>query len=338
MSANDPYRVFDSLVVRFLSEELSGEEMLQFREALAEDPDLEMRLDEFKKLWDSMDGMAGQGSYDMDAEWDLMRGKIPDFLEDAGAGAKVRSLLHYTYRIAAVLVTGLVFAFAWIYVSRYAGTEVVTAGMEAVELMLEDGTQVVLNRESKIRYKKHLNGESREIRLAGEAWFDVARDTSRPFIIDAGAAMVEVLGTSFNVNAYRGNPLVEIMVESGVVAVSAKEDRGDQIVLKAGNSGSYNSSSHELRLEPSFNPNKISWKTRELYFDDTPLKEAAKLIEKVYGVSIRIPEPGPAACPITVSFSDQSLESVLNVLEVTLDLKISRSGESYILEGTACVD
>jgi ferric-dicitrate binding protein FerR (iron transport regulator) len=331
--------VFNSLVSRSLSGELSPTELSQFQEALRQDPDLENRLEEFRKVWDSMDGMAGRVDYDMDAEWNALRGKIPDFEEHVHGPAKLRSLLYYTYRIAAVLVIGLVIAFAWIYATQYAGTEVLTAGTEALEIRLGDGTHVLLNRDSKIRYRKPFKGDCREIRLAGEAWFDVAKDTTRPFIIDAGTAIVQVLGTSFNVNAYRENPMIEITVESGVVAVTAKEDKDELIVLKAGNSGTYNSSSRELKLIPVSNPNTLAWLTKNLYFEDTPLREVAALIGKVYNVKFVIPDPGIADCPITVSFSDQSLEAVLNVLELTLDLEISRKdGETYTLKGTVCVE
>jgi len=71
--------VFNSLVSRFLSEDLSQGELQQFRQALEQDPDLELKLEEFRKVWDSMDGMADRKIYDMDAEWSAMRGKIPDF-------------------------------------------------------------------------------------------------------------------------------------------------------------------------------------------------------------------------------------------------------------------
>jgi len=135
------------------------------------------------------------------------------------------------------------------------------ARLEPMEILLEDGTRVMLNRDSKIRYNKKFGTEAREISLRGEAWFDVARDTARPFLIDAGSAMVEVLGTSFNVNAYKENPIIEITVESGVVAVKAKQDLEEQIILRAGNSGSYNSSKHELKLQSDYNPNNFAWKT-----------------------------------------------------------------------------
>ncbi len=179
------------------------------------------RLKEYRKIWESMDRVAGQTSYDLDAEWELLRGKIPGM--ETGVGKEMartsRSLLFYTYRIAAVLVVGIVFAFAWIYATRFAGTTLVAAGAEPVEVLLDDGSQVLLNRDSKLRFRKQFDGGERRVTLSGEAWFDVARDTARPFVIDAGAALVEVLGTSFNVNAYRENPTVEITVESGVVAL-----------------------------------------------------------------------------------------------------------------------
>jgi len=140
------------------------------------------------------------------------------------------------------------------------------------------------------------------------------------------------------VNAYRENPTVEITVESGMVALTAKQDLKEQIVLRAGTSGSYDPRSRELVLEPVSDPNRISWKTRELVFENSPLGEVAELIGKVYHVRMEISNPELAACPITVSFRDQSLESVLNVLELTLDLRISRTGGTIVLEGEGCAD
>ena len=338
MKVNDPHMVFNSLLGRKLSGELTPGEEEQFNEALSQEPGLKIQLDEFIKIWDSVEGVAEQQGYDLDEEWSAFSGKIPELHDEEVQGGKGRSLLYYTYRIAAVLLAGVLFSFAWIYATQIAGTQVMEARLEPMEILLEDGTRVVLNRNSKIRYMKQFSTETREISLRGEAWFDVARDTARPFLIDAGSAMVEVLGTSFNVNAYKENPIIEITVESGVVAVKAKQDLEEQIILRAGNSGSYNSSKHELLLQSNYNPNNFAWKSRELLFEDTPLMEVADLIGKVYNVSVVIPRAELASCPITVSFSKQDLEAVLNVLEVTLDLEISRSGDVITLNGTACIE
>jgi len=331
MATEDLHRDFDGLLSRYLSGELSPEEQAWFLEELHKDPGKKDLLDSYRLIWDS--AVPGQ-SYDLDAEWALLRKKLPGF-KAAGIG---RSLRFYTYRIAAVLVLGVVFAFSLIYLSRMAGTVRVLAKDQAVELILEDGTEVIVNRNSSLRYSKSFDQGERQVYLSGEAWFDVARDTSRPFIIDAGAALVEVLGTSFNVNAYRENPTVEITVESGLVALSAKADQKDLIVMMAGSGGSYNKSLKQLKLIPTSDPNTISWKTRELYFDGSSLREVCALVNKVYGVNMVIMNEELASCPITVTFSDQSLDSVLKVLEITLDLQITRTGDEIWLDGERCVD
>lgn len=324
---------FNSLVTRSLSGELSSEENLRFHELLNQDPKRQNQLDEYRKIWESVGLVTDTKHYDLDAEWELIQKKLSG---NRSRKMPVRSWLYYTYRVAAVLMIGLFFAFSWLYATRMAGTVKVVAENSPVEVLLEDGTEVTVNRNSWIRYKKKFSSSERNVILAGEAWFDVARDKSRPFLIDAGSAMVEVLGTSFNVNAYKENPMVEIIVESGVVVVSSKQDHQEQIVLKAGNSGTYNKGHKVLKLSPSSNPNKISWKTRELFFNSSSLQEVADLVNKVYNTNLVIKNPELASCPITVTFSDQSLDAVLKVLEKTLDLEITRSGQEIRLDGPGC--
>ena len=333
MSQEKRHNDFNSLVTRSLSGELSPEENRRFQEILSQDPEKQAQAEEFRKIWDSVGPAVDAKSYDLDAEWDLMQKNLP------GRGTvsiPARSLLFYTIRIAAVLVVGLLLVFSWLYVTRMAGTEKIIADNHPVEVLLDDGTLVTVNRHSWIRYKKKFSLSERKVYLAGEAWFDVAREPSRPFVIDAGTAMVEVLGTRFNVNAHKESATVEIIVESGIVAVSPKQDPQEQIVLKAGNSGTYNKEKKELKLIPSSNPNKISWKTRELFFENSSLQEVADLVNKVYNTNLVIINQELASCPITVTFRDQSLEAVLHVLETTLDLEISHSGQAIRLDGPGC--
>ncbi len=342
MSVNEKHSDFNSLVTRYLSGELSPGALRDFEQLLQEDPEKRNLVDTYRKIWDSVGSVSERDVYDMDAEWSLLEARIPDlagqetFTLDTGKPA--RTILFYTYRIAAVLVVGLLFTFAWFYSSRMAGMQRVVAENEPVELTLDDGTMVTLNRHSRIRYEKRFDGTRRQVYLSGEAWFDVARDTARPFLIDVGSAMVEVLGTSFNVNAYRQNTMVEITVKSGVVALTAKEDRHDQIVLRAGNSGTYHKEHRELKLIPNADPNTISWKTRELIFEETSLQEAVDLINKVYNAHLVIMNQELAGCPITVTFNEQSLDAILHVLESTLDLTIRQEGEQITLEGEGCIE
>lgn len=338
MSHEDAHTDFKRLISSFLSGELSPEEEAVFQEDLRKDPEKQVLLEEYRKIWDSVGSLSEASAYDLDAEWATMQNLLPGYATDGmkPKAGRSRTLLYYSYRVAAVLILGLVLSYSWFYVSRVAGMEKVVANDEAVELLLEDGTHLIVNRNSTLRYsKKFMQGE-REVFLTGEAWFDVARDSTRPFVIDAGAALVEVLGTSFNVNAYKENPVVEITVESGLVAMSAKADQKDLIVMKAGSGGTYHKEQKELTLVASSDPNNISWKTRDLYFDGSSLGEVTDLLNRVYGANMVISNPGLASCEITVTFKDQSLEAILNVLEMTLDLKIDRSGDEIRLDGKGC--
>jgi len=330
MSEENVHKDFDQLLSGYLSGELSPDELSFFEEELRKDPARQEVLDEYRLIWDSASPEHG---YDLDAEWILLQKKLPEIERRSG-----RSLLFYTYRIAAVLVVGLFLAFSSVYLGRHLGMDRVIATSEAVEAVLEDGSRVLVNRNSELRYRKSFGSEERKVYLSGEAWFDVTRDSTMPFVIDAGAALVQVLGTSFNVNAYKENPTVEITVESGLVALSSKEENKDLIVMKAGSGGSYNKSQKELKLIPSADPNSISWKTRELFFEEKSLQEVAELVSRVYDVHIVIMNQDLADCPITVTFNDQSLTAILNVLELTLDLKITQAGDEIRLDGEGCLD
>jgi transmembrane sensor len=338
MSQEEAHMDFNSLISRFISGEMSPEEERIFKENLLKDTEKQALLEEYRKIWDSVGSVREATSYDLDAEWNLVQAKLPGYESGLASTphAKSRSLLYYSYRIAAVLVLGLVLTFSWFYVNRMAGMERVVAKNEPVEVVLDEGTRLTVNRNSTIRYKKKFLAEERKVYLSGEAWFEVARDSTRPFVIDAGAALVEVLGTSFNVNAYKENPVVEISVSSGLVALSAKEDQKDLIVIKAGSGGTYHKTQKELKLVASSDPNNISWKTRELYFNGSSLRQVADLLNQVYGANMVIVNPSLASCEITVSFNDQSLEAILKVLEMTLDLSITRSGDEIRLDGKGC--
>ena len=341
MSVDESHMEFNYLVTRYLSGEMSSGERSLFLEEVRRDKGKQEALDELQKIWDLVGKVPSGENYNLDHEWAMMQERLPGFevktRSSETTGKPVRSLLYYSYRIAAVLAVALLLGFAWIYATRFAGWERVMAENEPVEVILDDGTDVLVNRNSRLRYSHRVDRTERKVFLTGEAWFDVTRDTTRPFIIDAGEALVEVLGTRFNVNAYKQNSTVEISVESGMVALSAKQDPDNLIIIKPGSGGAYQKSQKQLKLIPSFEPNTISWKTRELFFDDTPLKEVIDLVNSVYGVNIVIMNRELASCPITVTFRDQSVEAILNVLETTLDLQVSRTGDEIRLDGQGCI-
>jgi len=344
MEAKERDSEFDRLLIRHLSGELTPAEEAVLKELLDRDPNKRELLEEYGKIWNNIGAAGEQGAYDLDQEWSLLQEKMAPVWDKTEYRSAIRErsatsrFLFYTYRVAAVLIAGVLFAFAWVYGTRLVGTEWIAAEEVPVEVVLEDGSRVSVNSDSRIGIARRFTSSERKVYLKGEAWFDISRDTLRPFLVDAGGALVKVLGTRFNVNAYLGEGKVEVTVQTGMVALTPKQNEKEQIVLRAGNSGTYDQKNKELVLIQEADPNNISWKTRELYFDQTPLGEAVELVSKVYHTRIEISNPDLATCPITVTFKNQTLESVLHVLGTTLDLEMTRSGEVIRLDGPGCVE
>ncbi len=295
---------------------------------------------DLKHVWDGMDRVGDIRSINIDEEWASIEKRITE--SDTGMSPlKVKYRSERTkgfslLRVAAGLAIIALTTFAAIYFSRYSGYERVRTAMETKEVELGDGSFVTLNANSLLKYPKKFDKESRELSLKGEAFFDVVPDKTRPFIVSAGDIEVKVLGTSFNVNAYEDNKAIEVLVSTGRVAMSSVKHHEKKIVLDPGNMGAFLKSESSFIMEKEADKNYLSWKTLKMEFSNETLGEVIKILEKVYHISIIVKDPGLENCRITVSFDNQSLEAVLNVLEATLDLEFTRKDNTIEITGPDC--
>ena len=242
-------------------------------------------------------------------------------------------------KIAAILVFALFVASAGFYVGsrpwanmKSAGVAVDNYGLSKIEL--PDGSVVTLNHDTKINYPEKFNGGIREVQIEGEAFFEVQPDVTKPFVIHAGNAVIRVLGTSFNVNAYPGNAEVEVVVETGKVQVSNRKTETketDRVILNAGEKGVYVLSTRELQKSRNDNPNYLSWKTRNLVFHKTSLTEVFEQLNKVYRVQIRTEDLQAGQLLLTARFEDRSLDFILQVIALTHQLEVKKEHDQYVL-------
>ncbi len=200
---------------------------------------------------------------------------------------------------------------------------------------LIDGTVITLNRNSTLTYPEKFKKEIREVELSGDAYFEVEHNKNQPFVIKSQDIEIEVLGTSFYVNAHEKNATVEVVVNSGGVAL--RSDKQNQVVLKAGDRGVFDKKTRQLTRYKNEDINYNSWKTRMLVFDDTELLEVVDKLNEVYNTNIEIINPEINDCHITVTFDNMSIEAVLNILGETLDIIIEKSKQGYIISGEGCI-
>jgi len=244
-----------------------------------------------------------------------------------------RSWLRIAASIVFVLAAGLgIFYFGFKSDSVYALVERTTQSAQKLTFQLPDGTTVKLNANTSLRFPEKFSGETRDVFLSGEAFFDVVKDASNPFIVRTNEdVIVHVLGTSFNIRTTESS--TSIVVATGKVSVS--KDSQHKILLPR-EKATYLATTDELITETANLEYELAWKDNTLVFDDTPLEEAARMLENWYGVTISFKDTGLKNCLITGKFVNEPIRKILEAIRFSTGIEIKETGKEIELSGTGC--
>lgn len=203
---------------------------------------------------------------------------------------------------------------------------------EVRTIRLPDGSEVTLNHFSSLTYPERFRQANREVTLQGEAYFEVTKDQQHPFIVQTEVIQVQVLGTHFNVEAYRNDPDVKTTLLEGSVAVSNK-DHSARIVLRPNESAIYNKVEKRLTLvATTYAPEEIAWRSGKFIFNNLPLQEIARQLSNSFGVNIRIDDEALRNYCLTARFADgEDLEQMLDLLKQTGQFDYSRNNHQIII-------
>jgi transmembrane sensor len=181
-------------------------------------------------------------------------------------------------------------------------------------IKLSDGSSVLLNEHSELKYPSAFHGDAREVYLSGEAYFDITANSRQPFIVHTGNVATTVLGTVFNIKALPGDKAVTVTVEQGKVKVEA--DGKSMGVI--GSNQQISVDQRGVKYEKNDTVNVlpvVNWVKEDLVFNNVTYEEAAKVLMEQYGIRIVFRQPHLQQCRFTTSFKNQSsLEDILTVL------------------------
>jgi ferric-dicitrate binding protein FerR (iron transport regulator) len=281
---------------------------------------------EIMKKWNDLKYTDGD-FIDVDKAWEKLNGRIE--AETPVITMQRASFFQTFARIAATVV--IVAGIGWLLFEVAAPGKITLASSadeKNIELLLEDGSKVYLNRDSKITYPKEFGRNNRTVSLTGEAFFDIAPDASRPFIIDAGKASVRVVGTSFNVRTDNGNNEVEVFVSTGKVMLSSTDGSqtmtlGPEYVGKVSDTGS----SQVLNT----NPNYLSWHTDLLVYDGERLEVVFGDLRRTFGIEIRAGDAAINDYRLTSPFEHQPHDTIIKLICTTFNLHSVREEGAYTL-------
>jgi len=201
-------------------------------------------------------------------------------------------------------------------------------------ITLSDGSTVRLNSGSKLTYPAQFGEDVRDIKLEGEAFFEVAKNPDKPFKITSGELTTTVLGTSFNIRAYPDQKEIQVAVATGRVQVQAERsetndsapdgsdsDQTTQIYLTPNQVASYDMSSKNLSKATIEIEELIAWKDGWLIFNNQPLEEVAETLERWYGMNITIEDNELKGKRVTLKQQGESLLTVLKILSYAGNFK-----------------
>lgn len=242
---------------------------------------------------------------------------------------RIRQTLKYAATIALLILSG--FGANKIY-NRIEQQNIVfitaTADKEHKGIILPDGSIVMLNNCSSIRYPNKFIAGNRAVEIQGEAFFQITKDKKHPFIVHANEGRVKVLGTSFNIKAYKDDRLFSVSVETGKVEVNVKESF---MQLLPNECLIYDKENGNI-LKRKDNVEQItSWMQGGLYFNNTPIQSIILELERIYGCKIELDANCTFEETLFGEHDNQSLDAVLKSIEYSTGIKNRKENERIIL-------
>ncbi|PXY01382.1 hypothetical protein DF185_07810 [Marinifilum breve] len=238
---------------------------------------------------------------------------------------KIRRYLQYAAAMTILIVSGIT---SYLFMNTDSDQILVVNNIASEKLLnLPDGSTILLAQGSSIRHSKHFSEKVRSIELTGEAFFNVAKDKNRPFIISTSQTQTQVIGTSFRISEANGNTFIK--VESGIVEFRGKNEPTNKVRLVKGDKAKFMTKQHVI-LKGSNKSQNSELKIQYLAYQNESLKSICSDLNELFNVDIRLEGEMIPQLRLTTVFENQKLENILETISFTLDLDIEKNN-SYIL-------
>ncbi|MGL5228497.1 MAG: FecR family protein [Bacteroidales bacterium] len=201
---------------------------------------------------------------------------------------------------------------------------------QKANVVLPDGTKVWMNSDTELTYNPDFDESERCINLVGEAYFDVAKDSQRPFIVKTPSMTVKALGTVFNVRAYENDCEIETTLLEGAVEVDTKNNKQ---ILKPNQRITFNRQTKQTELKEDEDlKNLIAWKNNAFYFADDSFETIARILNRQYNVDIIFEDEALKKMSFSGTISNTSLESILELFTLTSPLSYHMADTVVVLK------
>jgi len=340
---NDMNSQFEDIVIRVLENRQNQEEMQIFSEWYHASDKNKQFFFQLKDIYERRKGGFYPDENEIIHSWERLWEKIdkqPTPFLIPGRRSKSNWYASLSIRaVVAAIALVLVVAGIWSLMKDHqqlTWTEVRTAPRsEPQTILLPDGSTVILNASSHLKYPKKFRGKNREIFLDGEAYFNVARDERHPFIVHSYQQDINVMGTQFNVLGYSSDSYVITTLITGRVKLATFDEEKDvknEIVMHPNQQIYFDKKKNEALISEIDPREAVAWMNGIYSFRDASLEEITQRLEKVMGIHFVIDEELKNEKYTGKFFSHQSPEEIADILNFKQEFRIQFTDDTLLLQ------
>ncbi|MDC1221983.1 FecR domain-containing protein [Salibacteraceae bacterium] len=325
------------LAAKYLANECSGIEIQKFEKWLASREENQQEFDALKAIFE-VDQSAP--AIDVDAAWNNVNAKTGTNVRNIDSSRPIRKTPVMMSRIAAA-ITVIMGISAALWFMKADALQELRSGDQMANITLDDGTEVSMNAHSILSYPESFDGNTREVTLSGDqalsgiAFFKVAANKAKPFIIHTSGGDIEVVGTQFEVQTDMSDLQLRVSVEEGIVEVS-NEFIDESARVTAGQIAAVQVSAGEIKVVENESVAPFFWKDKTIKFKRTQLSKVVESLNTLLQMNIELGSDDLSKCELTVTFTNEQPETIAEIIAMTLGLEVKRNGDTYILSGTGC--
>ena len=341
------------IIARYIDNSIDAEDSLYLEEWLNHSNENRRILHAVDRIWKSSEEKSQDlliKELNLEKDWD----RIADRITAANPEEKRARVVRYrklrkrqqmfsnALKVAALVTVAFISAVLTLQFSAQPQdsekipvfNEIATDAGERANIELGDGSKVMLNAASKLIMPESFSTNRRDVQLDGQAFFDVKSDRKRPFNIQTNNAVVEVIGTSFDLRSYPGEDEILVVVREGTVELRHKDDDDNRLIINEGYKGSISTSTGNLSIEMFDDPDTyFGWMEGRLIFKNTPLPDVFTHIERWYDVTITYDKSDSNLLTqkFTADLKTRSVREVLRVLRMSMNIDYEMKGDGKFL-------
>lgn len=325
------------ILAKYLGGEMSESEELAFEKETAVNDEAKIKIEKMKKQWSSIGGYKEPGNPDTGKAWNKLHARLnSENLIPMPVMPLRSSWLSNMLKVSAVIIVLFgIGAVIFTSINPKSKVEMVQLNTtnEANTLIktLNDGSVIYIAQNSSFSFPKEFENKSRNVELKGEAFFDIAPNPDKPFIIETDEAFIQVLGTAFNVITENGKNF-ELCVDRGKVKVTLKKDPSHSTLVTAGEKvttieNNLVKTKHEINLVNA-------WYRERMHFKDEKLSNIISVLNRNFNTTFAVAEKETGNRKLTVTFNHETVPTMTELICVTLNLKSQTKNGSVLLSET----